>query len=342
MQYLQEQWLILRAAWPPLVAALAVLCASTAPAQAQDDVVYRRNGIIDRGTIVSQDAAGVRMIRTDSKREILIPADQVERVQVKLTAQQEQGEKLFEEKDYGAAAQKFAEALKAEPHRWLRVRIASSLVACHVAAGDSVAAIQAFFENMPPDGQFGPSAVPLRWVPETPPAPVVRHAASMVQSSQPLEQLIAASFLFGTNQSDAARGVLNNLATNRDERVGLLARLQLWRWEVATADAQAIASWQRQLARIAPESRGGPYLVIGLALDRIGQPEDAALAYLWPALVVRNDPRLSARAAVLAAAALERANQRDEAVQLYGEVAARYASFPEANTAQKRIDALKE
>src|SRR5262245_9793388 len=139
--------------------------------RAQDDVVYRRNGIVDRGTIVGRDEAGIRMIRTDSNRETLIPADQVERVQVKKTEQQEMGERLLEERDYLGAAIKFEVALKSESRRWLRAQIASNLVECYVSAGDSVAAIQAFLRAVQSgDGQINLSGVPLWWLPESPPS----------------------------------------------------------------------------------------------------------------------------------------------------------------------------
>src|SRR5262249_43960128 len=125
-------------------------------------------------------------------------------------------------------------------------------------------------------------------------------------------------------------------------RVAQLARTQLWRWDYAKATAEEFAAWQRQVARLPADVRGGPYFIIGLALQRNGQFEEAALAFLWPALVYGNDPRLSSRAALLAADCLEQAGQRSEARQLYTEITTRFASSPEATTAHRRLDALRE
>jgi tetratricopeptide (TPR) repeat protein len=319
------------------------LLGSVANLLAQDDVVYRRNGIVVRGTIVAQDAAGIRMVQPDSPRELLIPADQVERVQVKLTPQQEQGDRLFEDGDYHAAASKFEEALNTETRRWLRARITSRVVACHVASGDAVAAIDAFLKaSQAADGAVAMSIAPVWWLPEPPPGSSLQFASRLLQSSNPLEQVIGASLLFGTSQADAGREVLRKLTTYRDERIGQLARTQLWRWEASTVKPEDVASWQRQVTRLPPDSRGGPYFAIGLALQQHGRHDEAARAFLWPALVYRNDPKLACRALWLAAQCLESASQPSEARQLYSEVTVRFASNPEAASAQARLDALKE
>lgn len=311
--------------------------------RAQDDVVHRRNGIIDRGTIIAQDASGIRMLRADARREIRIPQEQIESVQVKLTEQQQQGDKLLEERRYLAAAQKLEEAFKVESRDWLRSHIASNLVACYVAAGDSVAAIQSFFTTaQSTDSHISVSTVPLWWLPEPPPGPVLQYAANLLQANGPMEQVIGASYLFGTAHSATARNTLARLTTYRDERLAQLARAQLWRWETAAITLEEVESWQRQVTRLPSDMRGGPYFAIGLALQRIGRHEDAAMAYLWPALVYRNDPKLSSRAGLLAADCLEQAGQMAEAKQLYSEVVSRFAPSLDATAAQKRLDALNE
>ena len=103
-----------------------------------------------------------------------------------------------------------------------------------------------------------------------------------------------------------------------------------------------MATWQRQAAKLPGEFRGGPYFAIGLALKRLGQHEDAALAFLWPALVYQTDPRLSARAALYAAESLAQAGDRAEARQMYVELIARFSRSTEAAAAQERLNALKE
>jgi tetratricopeptide (TPR) repeat protein len=321
----------------------AVLSLSADLALAQDDVVHRRNGIVDRGKIISQDATGIRMIRSDNRKEILIPADLIDRVDVKLTKEQMDGDALFEQKQFQGAAEKFEQALKVETRGWLRGRIASNLVACHVAAGDPVGAIEAFFAASPAaEGQISLGAVPIWWLPEPPGGKAVQYAATLLRSTDPLQQVIGASFLYGTDQSTAARDTLAKLTTYRDERVGQLARAQLWRWDAATAKPDDVATWQRQVTRLPSDARGGPYFVIGLAFQDRGAHEEAALAFLWPALVYRTDPKLSRRAALLAAQSLEQAGQAAEAKQLYAEVAAQFAPSTEATAAQLRLDALKE
>ena len=325
----------------PLI--VLVLFFAGAQASAQEDVVHRRNGIVDRGKIVAQDSSGVRLIRSDTRKETLIPADQIERTEVKLTPDQQEGERLFDQKDYRAAATKFEAALKAESRPWLRGKIASNIVACYLATGDSAAAIDAFFAaTQATDGQLAWSAVPIWWLPEPPAGQVIDQATMMLRSGSPLQQLIGASFLFGTKDSQAARDALAKLTTYRDERIGQLARTQLWRWDAATAKPDDVAAWQRQAAKLPPDMRAGPYFAIGLALRRLGQHDDAALAFLWPAVAHRSDPKLAGRAALFAAESLEQAGQPAEARQIYEEIVARFARSPEAASAAARLAATKE
>jgi len=323
--------------------AVMLLSLGRAAALAQEDVIHRRNGIVDRGKIISQDATGVRLLRSDSRKEMLIPADQIERIEVKLTAEQQDGERLFEQQDYAAAATKLEAALAIETRPFLRNRIAAQMVACHVAKGEMVAAIDAFFTvSQYTGGQLPWSAVPVWWLPEPPPSAVLSRASGMLRSSSALEQVIGASLLFGTSESEAAREVLARLTTYRDERVGQLARTQLWRWDAATATAADVASWQRQAAKLPADLRAGPYFAIGLALRRAKAHDDAALAFLWPALVFKSDPKLARRASLYAAEALEQAAQTSDARQIYEEIVSKYAASPEAATARTRIAAMRK
>jgi tetratricopeptide (TPR) repeat protein len=320
---------------------VAIACLSS-QAFAQDDVVHRRNGIVTRGKIISSDASGLKL-RLDNGKDILVPADQIERIEVKLLPDHQEGDRLFEQQDYRAAAARFEAVFKAETRAWLRSKIASNIVACYVAAGDPSAAIDAFFiASQATDGQITWSAVPVWWLPEPPAGPVIDQATTMLRSGSPIEQVIGASFLFGTKESPAAREALARLTTYRDERIGQLARTQLWRWDAGAAKPDEIDSWQRQAAKLPTGMRAGPYFAIGQALRRLGKHDEAALAFLWPALVYHNDPKLSGRAALYAAESLEQAKQFGEARQIYEEVVSRFARTPDATTAQARLAALKE
>ena len=157
-----------------------------------------------------------------------------------------------------------------------------------------------------------------------------------------MQQVIGASYLFGTDQSSAAREVLSKLTTYPDERIGHIARTQLWRWQLTDAGAEDVAAWQRQVSRLPAELRGGANFVIGSAQQRLAAHEDAALAFLWPALVYRADPRLTRRAALLAAESLVKARQPSDARKILQELVTRHPRCPEAATAQSRLNELNE
>jgi tetratricopeptide (TPR) repeat protein len=278
----------------------------------------------------------------DNGKESFIPTEEIERVDVKLTPEQQAGEKLLEQGDYRAAAEQLRAALQLETRPWLRSRLQSRVVSTQIALGDTAAAIDAFLAASQGGSAEVPwTAMPLGWLPE-PPAGRVRQVASrLVRSSNPLQQLVGASHLLDTDESAAARDALAKLTT-RDERIGSIARAQLWRWEVATATPADVESWRRQLVKLPAELRGAPHFVIGLALNRLGRHEEAALEFLWPALVYRNDMPVSSRAALLAGQSLEQVGQPAEAKGLYQELIARFARTADAAAAQSRLDRLKE
>jgi tetratricopeptide (TPR) repeat protein len=313
------------------------------PAAAQEDVVHRRSGIVMRGRIISQDATGVRLQFGASKEPRFIPADEIERIEVRLTAEQQEGERLYAEKNFRGAVEKLSQALEQESRPWLLARIESNIIGAQLALGDSVAAIDAFLAAVArPGSQLSLGAAPLWWLPEPPQGKIQDRAVQLMESNNPLHAVLGASYLYGTDRAQTAQELLAKLVTFRDERIGQLARTQLWRWELPSASAEEVASWQRQLTRLPPEARSGAYFVIGLALERQQQHEPAALAFLWPALVYRGDSRLSSRAQLLAAQSLEQAGQSADAKKLYEELLARFSNSPEAQTARDRLNLIKE
>jgi tetratricopeptide (TPR) repeat protein len=325
------QWALLML----LAAASSPVAVAQQPQQA--DVVHRRNGIIVRGKIIANDSKGVR-VQLENGKESFVPADDVDRIEVKYTADQEEGERLLEQKKYQAAVERLESALAVESRPWVRARVVAALISAHLATGDSAAACDAFIaSSQDPKSQVAWSIVPAWWLATPPDGAMEQRAGALMRSASPLHQVLGASYLFGTDRSDAARDTLAKLATYPDDRIAQLARVQLWRWQAATAKAEDVAAWQRHATKLPAELRGGPYFAIGLALRRLGQHDEAALAFLWPALVYRSDLRLSQQATLLAAQSLEQANEPLEAAQLYRDVMARFPSSAEAATAAERV-----
>jgi len=315
---------------------LAFVCLAAA-AQQQPDVVHRRNGIIVRGKIVANDSKGIR-VQLDTGKESFVPADDVDRIEVKYTADQEEGERLLEQKKYQAAVLRLESALAVEARPWVRAHVVSALITAHLATGDSAAACDTFIASSEdPKSQVAWSIVPAWWLAGPPDAAMQQRAGSLLRSANPLHQVLGASYLFGTDRSNAARDALAKLATYPDDRIAQLARVQLWRWQAATAKPEDVATWQRHVTKLPAELRGGPYFAIGLGLRRLGEHDEAALAFLWPALVYRSDLRLSQQATLLAAQSLEQANQPLEAAELYRDIVARFPNSAEAAAAADRL-----
>lgn len=330
--------------WCVLAACLSLLTATRIAAQRVDeDVVRLRNGISVKGTILSQDATGVRIRLAGRQDEKAYPPEEISSVDVRYAKEQLDGERLFAARNYVGAAERFDDALKVEGRPWLRARITNRLIWSHMALADPVSAMTVFASALQsPDSKLPWTAVPLWWLPDAAPDPARSQGVSLSGHKDALLAVLGSSYLLGTPQSSAARDTLTRLTRSADSHVALLARTQLWRWQVEQVTLATVREWQLAIEAMPADLRGGPQFVAGLALTRLGEYDDAALAFLWTPLAASPDERLAARGMLLAAQALEAGRQPAEARQLYEEILTRYSQTTEARTARGRLDAIKE
>jgi tetratricopeptide (TPR) repeat protein len=266
--------------------------------------------------------------------------NKVESVGAKLSDAHEMAEQALLERRYGQAVAQFRRADKSENRPWARARIESGLVRALGSDGKLAEAGEAFLNiaGGRDDAEVMVLA-PLIWLPDhKPQLEAFRQARQWLQDERALARLLAASWLFQTPEGEIAQKVLEQLATDPQQRVSWLARAQLWRSsENRTADE--IERFGALIDKMPEPIRAGPQFMLARAYQQAGKHVDAALAYLWIPFVYAPDSELAVESTLLAAQASRRAGLTADAEKLFREVIAKH---PETSWSREAQDGLKQ
>ncbi len=274
-------------------------------------------------------------------REERLPTERVIEIQATWQPSHVQAEQAMTEARFADAIVLWRQAIAAEPRAWARRRGVARLVRCYSqerqddAAGDLFAALV----ESDPDTQYF-DVIPLSWGASTPQPGLEAKAAAWLTHSREVMQLIGASWLLSSPRRQEAITNLRRLAGSSDSRVALLATAQLWRVESATATAADLARWAALLDRIPPALRGGPYFVLGDALARQQQFDQAALHLMRVPIQYAQQRGLAAESLWMTARLLEKQQRAAEARTLYREIVTSYPEASCAAQAQARLDEL--
>ncbi len=293
------------------------------------------------GTIVNYTGEEI-VVRLASGRETSLDASRVESIVTEYTAEHVAGDDLFRQKQFAQAIDRYRGAIRAESRTWVRRQILAQLVWCDRARGNMDSAAEAFLlvvQSDPTTQYF--DAIPLVWLPLEPSASAESKAVRwLADDAMPAAQLIGASWLLSAARRPAAIRTLQQLTNQQDARVALLAAAQLWRTRSVMADLDEIAAWKRMARRLPDSLRGGPYFIIGTALARHKQHEQAALALLRAPLMHPQQRTLAAAGLLAAGEQLEKMNQRRQAAQLYRELLADFPNMTLAADAEEHLRRL--
>jgi tetratricopeptide (TPR) repeat protein len=130
------------------------------------------------------------------------------------------------------------------------------------------------------------------------------------------------------------------LASGPDQQIARLANAQRWRAELVTSSRAEVADWESQLQQIDTRLQSGPSFVLGEALERLGEPAQAALYYLRTPILHPSDRDLAAESLLAAGEQLEKANDHPGARSVYGELLQRYREHALAAVAEQRLEQL--
>lgn len=318
----------------------SLLAGSWTTLAAQDLVEVRSaktgNLLKRRGEIKSWEGASLTFEangRTES-----IPNDSIVRIETAWSADCVTGRQRLESRQFAAAIEPLAKAAGAETRPWAAAMIRADLVRSLSALGNDFDAVQQFLLILSQDPETRwMEFAPLAWDGGLADAPLVALAQQCLESKQPNLQLLGASWLLGTPQRSAAVEVLKKLKQDIRPEVAHLASAQLWRTELPQASESAVEAWARQVERMPESLRAGPRLLVGLASQRLKQPDRAVLSWMEIAILHPADYRLAAIGLSRSASLLSEQGKTEAARRLWMELTQRFAGTQWATEAESRL-----
>lgn len=330
---------------------LASLLLLTATAAAAQDTVVVTNAdgrgrAMRQGEIVELTGTELKLKNSAGRVETL-PAGRIVEFRTDWRADHLRARELHGTGKLGEAITAYEEAKRSEPRAWAQRQIMAERSQCLAESGRFDLAGEEFLAIVASDPATGHlAAMPLAWRSFPPDAALESRAAGWLAagSKSPAAQLLGASWLLSTSRRSEAVQRLEELSLKRgaedDQRLAMLAELQLWRTKVVTAKALDVGRWMDAVERMPTAVQPGGWFVVGEAYGRLKQPEEAALAYLRVPLVHRAPSILRADALLAAGKQLESLDRKEQAAGLYREVLADYGDCHAAREAQSLLELL--
>ncbi|HTU25536.1 MAG TPA: hypothetical protein VMF30_09070, partial [Pirellulales bacterium] len=342
-----------RRCWAATVVGLALLAGCWispvrgAPAEAKgtDQVVVtatdgRSSSAKYSGEILDFTGRELRLKLANGHEKTFPPA-RIVAVTTTRSAEQQAGDAAWADGKFRLALSHYRAALDGqhETREWVRRQILSQIVWCYQALGEWEPACDYFLILLGRDRttQYF-DCLPLAWLPAEPSPQLEKKAKHwLAQTDTPAAALLGASHLLSTAERPAAQAALARLATDRDERVALLAQAQQWRTIAFQATDKQIGAWKEAVAKIPQSLQAGPDEIIGTAL-LARQPEEGVLWLLRTVILYPRQRPLAAAALASAAGALDKLNRPEEAQALWGEIVRSYGDqMLVAKEAQKHL-----
>ncbi|HUY88781.1 MAG TPA: hypothetical protein VMV10_08615 [Pirellulales bacterium] len=279
------------------------------------------------------------VVETEDGREVKRASRQVVEIETEWPPGVDAGDERYEAGDFKQARDQYVAAIRQEQRAWARRKILAKIIDCYKQLGEFESAGKLFLglvREDPDTPDF--ERIPLAWAPAQPQGDLERAAEQWLASPDaPVAVLLGASHLLPTSRRAGALERLELLARDKDRRIAALAQAQTWRGALATANEERIERWKKNLAEFPEALRAGPYLVLGQAMARKGDAEQAALTLLHVPILYPQDRLLASQALAESAALLEKLGQEPAAARLYQELASQYAGTRAAVEAAGRL-----
>ena len=329
--------------WNILLQLHACLCLIGQTAAAEDVVLARSPSdaaVQVRRTGEILDYTGSQLtLRTPLARDEIIPTSRIIDVQTAWSPSHEKARAARRAGKLTDAIEAFEEAKREESRAFAQRQIAADLAGTWLELGKVGQAGQEFLKIAGEDPQtIHFDVLPVAWQAATLDADSERQATEWLADRQfPVARLLGASWLVGSSRQAEVDAALGELMKSKDQRLATLAQVQRWRTRLATASTGDLEQWSRDLAAMPAEVQATGWYVLGDGYARHDEPERAALAYLKPPIVFRQQRALAADGLLAAAGQLERLGQRKEAAGLYREILRDFAHLPVAQQAQESL-----
>ena len=312
---------------------------------AADDLVFlKKSAIVSRsryiGKIEEYNAIKLTLVNPAGKK-LEIDSRRISHVQTEFSSLKLKADRLFKEKKFGVAFEQYEKAIPNEKREWIRREIISKQILCLSAQQKTVSAISLFLAHFSsyPNTRFLHVA-PLNW--DSIDVDVeIQNKCGSILSGNPLEQLIASSWLLSGPQKTVAIKKLEKLASIEAQneiqrRVVHWATMQLWRTRIDQSTKEDLDSWKAEIQKLLNEDRVGPIIVLGKLLTRLEQ-YDAAAIELMKIPIRYPDRYLECASALdLAVEALTRNGKSKEAQLVLQELTNRYTTTTRARNRQNR------
>ena len=316
---------------------------------AAEDVVIARSAsdasVRVRRTGEILDYTGTQLtLRTALGRDEIIPASRVVEIQTDWSPSHEKARAARQAGKLNDAVAAFERAKDEDSRPWAQRQIAAELAGTWLEAGQIAAAGDEFLKIAAEDPEtLHWDTIPLAWQAVTLDAQSELRAAEwLVDAKSPVARLLGASWLVGSSRQAEVDAALTSLAENKDRRIAGLSQIQRWRTRLATASTGDLEQWSRELGAMPRENQAAGWYVLGDGYARHDEPERAAIAYLKPPLVFRQQRALAADGLLAAARQLEKLGQTAEAAGLYREILRDFGHLPPAEEARTGLGAQKQ
>ncbi len=289
-----------------------------------DQIVIRKDGS-SRTRVMSgviEDIAGQTIVLRRSGNTIdVFSLREVVSVRFQKSAEFDDGLTKLHNEDWKGALAALQAAAATEPRKWAVREIRASIAQALRALGRFEECVQAIEQIMSED----PASrhvweLPLVWDERLPEQQRISLSSAELQSKSPARQLTAASALLHEPQhQNAVMAVLQTLRKNTRGPLQELAETQLWRVSLlrsAELRESEITQWSERVRDFDRRTRSGPEFIIGRALLRIHDYDNAATHLLWMPLVEPLDPATTSASLAAAITALELSGRTEEAARL--------------------------
>ncbi len=276
-----------------------------------------------KGTIV--EWIGNRLTIQQRGRERDVTADEILSVQTIWGNDVDSARLLAGQGQFASAIERYKNAASQETRPWARTIINSELVQACTAIDNHGEAIATFGSILgrDPETRFM-YLTPLPWTGTANAAAMQPQAEIWIEASQPVVQLIGASWLLTGPRSADATSRLEQIAAGDNANLAALATAQLWRTVINRADESRVARWEQQIARMPRAMRAGPLYLLGSARGQINQTDEAVLDLMRVRILHREQHSLAAAALYKSATLLQNAGQDEQANTLRRELVTEY------------------
>lgn len=289
----------------------------------QEDAVIVRHPsgktVKRRGVITSW--TGSELSLKSGTRTRAIDNDRIVEIQTSWNTNYTEGKQLLAKGDYREAAEKFRKAVAEEKRQWAQLIIRAALVRAYSASDQNAAAVEEFAKIIGGDPQTRfMHLIPLPWSGSVGNAALKSQAKTWLESSNPVLQLIGASWLTSGVDRSLAIQKLKKLAQDEEPIISRLAAAQILRTEITAVDEQQVSKWEQKISQMPESERAGPYFVLGLAQARLGQNQRAAINLMKIPILFPDQNALSAAALYKCANVLHNDGRTEEARILWNEL----------------------